>query len=530
MAERQVRLITKRTSVPGKIPTGTTGSESSFIRAGELASNLADKKLWGYDGVNVFEYGSESFLSLTGGTINGDLIVSGSGLFDALSAVTFFGDGSNLTGISGSTDTFVTGFTYTPNSFIISQSDGSSYSAIINELTGLTISGNLNVLDQIQSGGTDLYSIFVTENTDDITRVQPGTNIITGGTENEPIVSVVESPSFNNIFFSGTAEGGDLFAENLSATNLVVNGGSNLPQGPNNAIQYRIGDEFEGTSRFRFVPQAANEGADILLGGPTTVGLIRHSRPGLAPNGRFDFRPRQDLGNAFIVQSEGLISSSDFVFQIQTNADSQWGMIESWRAGGLSLGAAATGGLANSQSIRFDINRQNRLQLFNDVFDVKVNLNIDDNKIINLDDGTDPNDAVNFSQLEQKQDLLNTISNSISGSVSTTSTSYVLISGMEEESLEEGDYLFSFGGWLEQSVSQGEIFTQIVINGTPVAGSEMKFRIGRVGGGNQAPINTTHNYANFPLSLPNNATVGVEWRVNAGTGTINNRYLTLFKV
>jgi hypothetical protein len=74
MAEtRNARLITKRTSVPGKIPTGTTGDESSYIRAGELASNLADRSLWGYDGTNVFEYGSNSFLGLTGGTISGSL-------------------------------------------------------------------------------------------------------------------------------------------------------------------------------------------------------------------------------------------------------------------------------------------------------------------------------------------------------------------------------------------------------------------------------------------------------------------------
>jgi len=88
MAERQARLITKRTSVPGKIPTGTTGSEASFIRSGELASNLADKKLWGYDGVDVFEYGSESFLGLTGGTINGDLFVTGNTIIESLTADT----------------------------------------------------------------------------------------------------------------------------------------------------------------------------------------------------------------------------------------------------------------------------------------------------------------------------------------------------------------------------------------------------------------------------------------------------------
>ncbi|GIV43979.1 MAG: hypothetical protein KatS3mg035_1102 [Bacteroidia bacterium] len=75
---RDVRLITKRTSVPGKIPTGTTGNELNFIRIGELASNLADRKLFSYDGSNIFEFGSNSFLYLTGGTISGNTTIIGS--------------------------------------------------------------------------------------------------------------------------------------------------------------------------------------------------------------------------------------------------------------------------------------------------------------------------------------------------------------------------------------------------------------------------------------------------------------------
>jgi len=91
---RKARLITKRTSVPGKNPTGTTGNEGNFIQSGELASNLADHTLWGYDGTDVFEYGSNSFLGLTGGT------VSGTTDFNNLSAKIF----SANTLYSGSTD------------------------------------------------------------------------------------------------------------------------------------------------------------------------------------------------------------------------------------------------------------------------------------------------------------------------------------------------------------------------------------------------------------------------------------------
>lgn len=72
MANRPVRIITKRTSVPGKIPTGTTGNELNLIQVGELATNLADKKIFSYDGANIFEFGSNSFLNLSGGTVSGN--------------------------------------------------------------------------------------------------------------------------------------------------------------------------------------------------------------------------------------------------------------------------------------------------------------------------------------------------------------------------------------------------------------------------------------------------------------------------
>lgn len=74
MASGQTRIVgaivPKKSAVPGKIPTGTT--------LGEIFSNLSDRKLWGYDGSNMFEYGSNSFLALTGGTVTGDTRIIGS--------------------------------------------------------------------------------------------------------------------------------------------------------------------------------------------------------------------------------------------------------------------------------------------------------------------------------------------------------------------------------------------------------------------------------------------------------------------
>lgn len=73
------------------------------------------------------------------------------------------------------------------------------------------------------SGSTDLYNIFLTTaDGNDITRVQPGTNISTGGTANNPTVSLVDSPSVSNFTASGNTS-----LQTVSATTFV-SGSTNL--------------------------------------------------------------------------------------------------------------------------------------------------------------------------------------------------------------------------------------------------------------------------------------------------------------
>lgn len=93
-------------------------------------------------------------------------------------------------------------------------------------LSGGTVTGSTSFSANLSaatyySGSTNLYDIFST--TDDITRIQPGTNITTGGTGNIPIISIVDSPSVNNINFSGTAIGGTVQADAGTFTSLSAN-------------------------------------------------------------------------------------------------------------------------------------------------------------------------------------------------------------------------------------------------------------------------------------------------------------------
>ena len=250
--------ITNRLSVNNNfIVSGNTGIISKYN--GLEGSNLNGKFLSGttlgfvlgnisdIQGVNDITRVQQGTNITTGGTPNNPIVnVVPSPSFNNIffSGVSTGGDSvvtnmSATTIYSGSTDVSSlfkdwtlktdfnshTGNTSNPHQVTASQVGAyttSQTNSLLNtkaNLSGATFTGAINALT-IQSGGTDLYNIFVTEDTIDITRVQPGTNITTGGTANNPIVNVVSSPSFNNIFFSGVSTGGDSVVTNMSATTI----------------------------------------------------------------------------------------------------------------------------------------------------------------------------------------------------------------------------------------------------------------------------------------------------------------------
>ena len=112
-----------------------------------------------YNNQNVLTFnstGGQSALTATINTMTG-LTINGGLSANTVSATTFYGSSSGLTGI---VDTFVTGFTYTPNTFTISRNQGlSALTATINTMTGLTINGSLTV-----TGTTTLKTTTVNGN------------------------------------------------------------------------------------------------------------------------------------------------------------------------------------------------------------------------------------------------------------------------------------------------------------------------------------------------------------------------------
>lgn len=131
MANRKNTFLLKRSNVAGNIPS------AGQILLGELALNTADVILYasGTTTNSILPIGWDR-VHRTGDTmtgpliINSDLTVTGNTILNTLtattiSATTFYGDGSNLTGISGSTDFFVTGGTYSAGTLTLERGNGS---------------------------------------------------------------------------------------------------------------------------------------------------------------------------------------------------------------------------------------------------------------------------------------------------------------------------------------------------------------------------------------------------------------------
>jgi hypothetical protein len=106
MAQRKNKFLLKRSNVAGKIPT------SGDLSLGEMALNTADVKLYasGTTANQILPIGWDR-VATTGDTMSGDLFAPS---FSAttFSGGTYYGDGSNLTGIT-SADTYLTGGTLT---------------------------------------------------------------------------------------------------------------------------------------------------------------------------------------------------------------------------------------------------------------------------------------------------------------------------------------------------------------------------------------------------------------------------------
>lgn len=162
------------------------------------------------------------FLNLSGGTVTGDTVFTGN-----LSASTYY-SGSTLlediiynisTQVNSNEDTYTTGITYSSNIFTLNRNQGlPQLSVIINQMTGLTVSGELSAntiyvdskIKPIADNSVDLGSTTKRfRNLNTVNGVAVNFTASTRITTSEIIIGTTLVTE-NNIILSGyTLDGGD---------------------------------------------------------------------------------------------------------------------------------------------------------------------------------------------------------------------------------------------------------------------------------------------------------------------------------
>jgi len=122
----------------------------------------------------------------------------------------------DVTRVQGGTNTNTGG---TANAPIVNLDDN----IVLGSVSADTMSAQTMNAGVLLSGGTDLYNIFLTAvDGNDITRVQPGTNINTGGTANNPIVNLDDDIVLNSINAS-TVSGDTFYSAGTSLETVIRN-------------------------------------------------------------------------------------------------------------------------------------------------------------------------------------------------------------------------------------------------------------------------------------------------------------------
>ena len=147
------------------IDLGYFNSNNRYVTGGTYDNGTA---LISYSGANGFPSFSVDMSSLdlndtyvTGGTLTQPTDNTNSGLINLL----YSQDVSPSTYSIPYTDTFITGFTYNNNNtFTIVENNGDTYSVTFNEVSGLTVNGDLNVTGNtylVDVSGTSLFTDYI---------------------------------------------------------------------------------------------------------------------------------------------------------------------------------------------------------------------------------------------------------------------------------------------------------------------------------------------------------------------------------
>lgn len=193
------KLQLKRTTVSGRTANTTNASNTSFLDKGELAINLADRKVFSSDAANnLFEVGSNlTSLAVTTIVANGSVGTSGRVLTSTGSGI-YWGEAGSSSNVYASISTFT--YTIVSNTVIITGTDDNS--ATLSYTSGLE-SVYLNGSKQV------LTTDYLTSNSGAITFTS---NVISG----DVVEVVAPLPALNFIEASSNS-----VTTNTTANNVV---------------------------------------------------------------------------------------------------------------------------------------------------------------------------------------------------------------------------------------------------------------------------------------------------------------------
>lgn len=165
-----------------------------------------------YDGTNVHTIGLNDGTTFTAQmtSISATTFTGGS----------FIGDGSGLTGLPSSNNTYTTGVTFTNNTLLFTNSTGGTYDVLVDNLSGLTINGDLtvtgnsNTTGTISSGGTNLDQIFTQAAFTTFSSTTAGEGSVVADNINDQInfsginVNILTNDTSNTLTISASTGGG----------------------------------------------------------------------------------------------------------------------------------------------------------------------------------------------------------------------------------------------------------------------------------------------------------------------------------
>lgn len=222
MADREVKYIFRKKDTSGSTLPSDGMVAEPFVNTFEGRMFFYGTPGGSYSAVtgqpNVFEVGANvdyiyAKSGITTPYINAGIMLSGgTNLYDI-----FIPSGSSTGGggypIQPGLNTY-TGGTYSSQTINVSAATLDNLS-----VSGATSLGSVSATTLI-SGSTNLYDIFDVKGSEDITRVQPGANTYTAGTDNNPSVNV-SAATLDNLAVSGVSTLSIITATTISATTIV---------------------------------------------------------------------------------------------------------------------------------------------------------------------------------------------------------------------------------------------------------------------------------------------------------------------